>query len=198
MTVSGISLLASKLQGPNYAHSIDESVGDLRDSTNTVVWPHEKIKLTDSLTSNVVPSANQIHSVSDIRGVLDNLIDQCRSQEESLLYFHTRFHHQQTITETFRQKLLLKMRNEYEIKLKSKFLNTWKATLRKKAPTSGILEQERKGPTPTILESVNLNDTLRNLALSLESPTGIDPNASVCSNISVPFQIIRNHRRRGN
>lgn len=182
MTISGVSILASKLQRHKHVPSTMASVSASRESTNTVQWPNETIKLADSMVS-AFGRTKEICSVDEIREELKSLIAQCRSQEESLLYFHTRFHHQQEAMEQLREKLILRMRLAAQLKVKVEFFHAWQSTV-----GSGK-------PLPVIQESMNLNETLRNLALSLESPTSVDPNMSMCSSISAPFQVARRHRR---
>ena len=168
-------MLASKLQHQPFSTMSSASL------VRSVDWPTERIKLTDSLAT-VVKQRSAHLSVDEIREELISLVDQCRSQEESLLYFHTRFQYLESVLESLKSRLAFKMRENQELKIKSVILHAWKRGLKKKT-------------TPTIMESVNLNDTLKNLALALESPTNL-VDASICSNISIPFRIARQHRVR--
>lgn len=170
MNTSGISLLASKL------------------SQYRPPAVHESVKLSDSVTSSpyvrspvVTPSFD---SVDTIKEEMDHLIAQTSQQEQALLHFHTQLVHST-------------QREDY---LRARLLYTTANAIRKRvlAHSLGRLRTRRQEPrigAGMMIESVNLNETLRNLAMQLESPNGGNESSLLLST-SMPFSITRKHFRK--
>ena len=138
------------------------------------VWAsHESVKLSDSMQQGPL----------DIRSQIESLISQSDAQERALLRYHAEL--SQRIAEIDNLKSTIISKNL--LKYKYKAYMAWRSLGPTKPPI-----------TPRVRESVNLNDTLRNLALSLNSPLQLRNNldvstTSIKSNVSatVPFQIAR-------
>lgn len=147
--------------------------------TDAPVWiSHETVKLSDSISSNL-PEPQ-----SDIRTQIEFLITQTNAQERALLRYHAEL--SKRIEESDNLKCSIIQKNSLKLKYRS-FLR-WRLLI-----TGGAAA-----------DPGNNTDTLRNLALSLNSPLrpetrGTQPfyqdlNAStstIKSVTSVPFQTAR-------
>jgi len=142
--------------------------------TDAPVWlSHETVKLTDSISSNLPDHA------SDIRTQIEFLITQTNAQERALLRYHAEL--SKRAEENDDMKCALIQKNS--VKLKYRAFLRWRS----------LMAVDR------VQEPGNNTDTLRNLALSLNSPLRPqqfyqDLNASTSTIKSVtamPFQTAR-------
>jgi hypothetical protein len=171
MTYSGISILASKLSG-------------YKGPTN-----RESVKLSDSIAQSPSPVVTPVilDDASVFKEELELLIAQTEQQERTLLHFHTE---------------LARSRQQSEY-LKSSILESRLDAVRKRQLSHALYmlkyfsKSGRQFINPTLMvESLNLNETLKNLARQLDSPTGDDVEVSQVLSTSIPFNITRNHFRK--
>ena len=189
MNTSGVSLLASRLK----SHA-QRPAGGAADSTNPLWNSHESVKLTDSVTSQSTPFS--VARVEFLRAHLETLIRQTDAQEQALLRY------QEEIT---RQAELINKLERYLLHIKSRnqtrtIFRNWRRR-NKPISTEITTPEPSRAATPGIAESVNLNDTLRNLAMSLQSPLNDHANClllSTSSAISAPFKTVRTHKLQSN
>lgn len=113
------------------------------------IWvSQENVKLSDSVQSTA--------PVSDMRTQIESLITQTNAQERALLRYHAELSRRVEESDNLKEKILAKN----VLKYKYRAFLAWRSL--KRSP--GIVK------SPRVHESVNMNDTLRNLALSLTSP----------------------------
>ena len=167
MNVSGVSLLASRLKA--HARQPSDSVSA---SSGAPLWQsHESIKLGDSITGH--PSDPM--SIEYMRCQLDMLISQTNEQEKSLLRFQDQMRDQTKLVEELKARVI----KEYRTRLQYKLFLRWKRLVDNNHQNMVV--------TPRVTESVNLNETLRHLAMSLRSPSNDDSmHISTHSSINVP------------
>ena len=180
MSSSGVSLLASKLSA--YQRSQSRGHG----------FAMESVKLSDSVAyspnlRSPALSTPIFESVDTLKDELDRLYTQTVQQEQALAHFHAES---------------LRAQDEYNY-LRARLM--WRAVksirCRKLWEVLWVLRDHRdhestrlKKPT-FMIDSVNLNETLKQLALQLESPTA-ENNSSILLSNSAPFSITRKHFRK--
>ena len=144
---------------------------------------HETVKLTDSVASVAAPS--NLSPIDHLKHQLEALVKQTDAQESALLRYHAELTRQQE--ENYFLKIRIIEKNH--AKLKYKFFRLW-CSLR---TAHGVLTPKRN--FPQVMDSVNMNDTLRNLALSLQSPqrgeNSLMLSTSSIKSVNVPFQTVR-------
>jgi hypothetical protein len=142
--------------------------------TDAPVWvSHETVKLSDSISSNLQDPP------VDIRSQIEFLISQTNAQERSLLRYHAEL--SKRIEESDELKCAIILKNRSKTKYRA-FLQ-WRSMVRR--------------ASNHMVDSVSLNDnTLRNLALSLNSPLrpvqDLDISTSTIKSVTaMPFQTAR-------
>lgn len=186
--MNGVSLLASKLK----SHS--------RQPSSSSVWTsHESIKLGES----IAVETTQLLSIDQVREQLASLIRQTNQQEEALLKYHT----EMARIKEENDKLKICVIEKNFIRYKYLVFTAWRGL---RGNNAILRTPEHREIIPMIQDSVNLNDTLRNLALSLVSPFNekhaLALNTSSCnqmniststvkSAIGIPFQTVRRQKQ---
>jgi len=189
--MNGVSLLVSKLKSHHSQHS-------------SSVWAsHESVKLTDSIANPEPEEELADMSVEQFREQLASLIRQTNEQEKALLMYHAEMG--RIKDENDRLKIRLVQKNLTSSKLS--VFSAWRSL----RTTSTVLRTPEHHAAHTVMvhESVNLNDTLRNLALSLASPFN-DKHAEALNNsscnqlnvststvksaLAIPFQTVRRQK----
>jgi hypothetical protein len=171
MSSSGVSLLAAKLK--SHSRQPSESMSA---SSSTALWAsHESVKLTDSVAGNV-PNI----SLGDLRSQIHTLMEQTGAQEKALLRFNHRMLQQQQVIERLRGRIL----DERVKRSLYKCFIQWRSSVNHDSATP----KPEQMHTPRVTESINLNDTLRHLAMSLQSPTHENSvNISHMGTLGVPL-----------
>lgn len=189
MNTSGVSLLASRLK----SHA-QRPAGGAADSTNTLWNSHESVKLTDSGAGQSTPFS--VAPVEYLRAHLQTLIRQTNAQEQALLRYQEEITRQAELIEKLEKYMLHKSAQNQ----KRTIFQKWRRSS-KTVSNEIMTPQPSRAVTPGIAESVNLNDTLRNLAMSLQSPLNDHANSlllSTSSAISAPFKTVRTHKLQSN
>lgn len=141
------------------------------------IWvSQENVKLSDSVQSSA--------QAFDVRSQIESLITQTNAQERALLRYHAELTRRVEESDHLKERILAKNLLKYKYRA---FL-AWK----------GLKTNPASIKSPRVHESVNLNDTLRNLALSLTSPLQnrnsreMDISTSTIKSVAaVPFQTAR-------
>jgi hypothetical protein len=135
----------------------------------------ESIQLTDSA---------HLSPVDQIRSQLESLISQTNAQERALLRYHAELCRKQEELDDVRLK---SFEASQAVRLRFRVFLAWRR--------EGQHPSTPRAVTPAVFDSVNLNDTLRNLAMSLASPlreaNHLNTSTSTVKSLSVPFQTVR-------
>ena len=196
MNISGVSLLASRLK--SHAPRKDTVKGDAgQGSTAAPLWAsHESVKLTDSVSGDAPAFAEA--PVEYLRANLESIIRQTNAQEQALLRYQQELIRQ---TDMIDRLEIYIWRKNLE-KQKYRIFHYWRKSSSGKPNCDALSTPSGKRiSTPGVTESVNLNDTLRNLAMSLQSPLNDHASSltlSSTSTISAPFKTVRKHKLAGN
>jgi hypothetical protein len=169
---SGVTLLASKLSAYQRSHRGVESV---KLSDSVAYSPHLRSPALSTPT---------FESIDSLKDEIDRLLAQTVQQEQALIHFHAES---------------VRAQDEYNI-LRTRLMWRCICGVKKRVilETFGFLRATRPIQTrksTLMVESVNLNETLKLLALQLESPTA-DTNSSILLSSSAPFSISRRHFRK--
>ena len=122
--------------------------------------------------------------VDYIRAQLESLISQTNEQERSLRRFQAELSQKHDYIDELRVKIC---ERTSDMKLRYRAFLAWRRALT--SPSTP------RTTSPAVFDSVNLNDTLRNLALSLASPlrdqTNLNTSTCTVKSLNVPFQTVR-------
>ena len=163
---SGVSLLASKLS-----------------SSRSTSASMESVKLGDSITHlPLEPSA--------FKSQLELLIRQTDHQERELLKYHSELTSARELVDELRIRMIEKSQRVGEAKLVARAYFLWRRRCTRKPVKKAI------SASGVMIESVNLNETLRSLALQLESPKGDESMNMSSMSLNAPFTTRRSHIRR--
>lgn len=179
--MSGVSLLAAKLK------------------SHSQVWAsQETVKLCDSVTVDQ-PLALENLTIDQFREKLASLIHQTNEQEKTLLKYHSEMNRIKEENDRLKIKLMQKISD------KQRVFSAWRDL--RNSDSALKTPEHHHSLNPMVHESVNLNETLRNLAQSLVSPFNdkysaalkvhsesnlLDVSSStVKSTLVVPFQTSR-------
>jgi len=134
----------------------------------------------------LTPSLDQTNF---IREELELLINQTEQQERVLEDFHSELVRARQVENMLRARILESCVNCLR---KRQLLCAFYRMKFSSAPS------QRKGALVSnlMVDSVNLNETLKNLAKQLESPTGEDMEMSQLLSTSMPFSVMRKHFRK--
>ena len=172
MSSSGVTLLASKLSAYQRSHRGAESV---KLSDSVAYSPHLRSPALSTPT---------FESVDSLKDEIDRLLSQTVQQEQALVHFHAEAVRAQDEFNVLRTRLMWRGISG----IKKRLLMETIGFLRSARPTIGK-------KSTLMVDSVNLNETLKLLALQLESPTA-DTNSSILLSSSAPFSISRKHFRK--
>lgn len=177
MNSSGVTLLASKLSAYQRSH---------RPYAHT----NESVKLSDSIAysphiRSPALSTPTFDTVDSFKEEIERLLAQTVQQEQSLVHFHAESVRAQDEYNFLRTRLMIQ--GIRSIKRRILWESFW--VLR-----SDQRKHIKNAPT-LMVDSVNLTETLKLLALQLESPTA-DNNSSILNSSSAPFSITRKHIRK--
>jgi len=177
MNSSGVTLLASKLSAYQRFH---------RGHGQT----NESVKLSDSVAysphiRSPALSTPTFDTVDSFKDEIERLLAQAVQQEQALVHFHAESVRSQDDFNFLRVKLMIQALKTIKRRL------IWETFWRLRS----ACQQDSKKTSMLMVDSVNLNETLKLLALQLESPTA-DNNSSILLSSSAPFSITRKHFRK--
>ena len=177
MNSSGVTLLASKLSAYQRSH---RGYGQ----TN------ESVKLSDSLAysphiRSPALSTPTFDTVDAFKDEIERLLAQTVQQEQALVHFHAESVRAQDEYNFLRTKLMMNVIKGIKTRLIWETFWMLRSDHRRKGKNSSTL----------MVDPVNLTETLKLLALQLESPTA-DHNSSILLSSSAPFSISRKHFRK--
>ena len=174
---SGVTLLASKLSAYQRSHC-----GYGR--------ANESVKLSDSLVysphiRSPALSTPAFDTLDSFKEEIERLLAQTVQQEQALVHFHAESVRAQDEYNFLRTKLIIQATNA----VKNRLLSGAFFVLRNDHV------KQTKNTSKLMVDSVNLTETLKLLALQLESPTA-ENNSSILHSSSAPFSITRKHIRK--